>query len=82
MQNEEELTQVLRQNFEVFTDLDAEFEKYFNDFESVSKLQRLMDKDEEDIIKEFDDLIQRNLRLDHNVKNSFGPEIPQRLHSF
>jgi hypothetical protein len=52
-------------------DLDAEFEKYFNEFENASKLQRLMDKDQNEIVKGFTSLIETNLRVDYNVKNSF-----------
>jgi len=52
-------------------DLDSEFEKYFNEFESVSKLQRLLDKDPNEVIKDFTNLIETNLRVDYNIKNSF-----------
>jgi hypothetical protein len=62
--------------------LDAEFEKYFNEFESIGKLQRLVEKDPNEIIKEFNDLVEGNLRVDFNVKNSFGNLVTQRLHSF
>lgn len=55
----------------IFMDLDAEFEKYFNEFENASKLQRLMDKDQNEIVKGFTSLIETNLRVDYNVKNSF-----------
>jgi hypothetical protein len=34
----EELVEVLNQYLKIFVDLDAEFEKYFNEFENVSKL--------------------------------------------
>lgn len=53
--------------------MDAEFEKYFNEFESVGKLQRLLEKDPNMIILDFSDLLERNLRLDYNIKNSFIP---------
>ena len=53
--------------------MDAEFEKYFNEFESIGKLQRLLDEDPNEIIKDFNELVERNLRLDYNVKNSFVP---------
>ena len=46
--------------------------KYFNDYESVSKLQRLLDKDPNEIVKEFSNLVESNLRVDFNTKNSFG----------
>jgi hypothetical protein len=72
----------LEQYLNIFTDLDAEFEKYFNEFESIGKLQRLVEKDPNEIIKDFDDLVQGNLRVDYNVKNSFENMIPWRLHSF
>lgn len=62
--------------------MDAEFEKYFNEFESIGKLQRLLDEDPNEIVKDFNDLVERNLRLDYNVKNSFVPNATQRLHSF
>jgi len=52
-------------------DLDTQFEKYFNEFENVSKLQRLLDKEGGEIIKDFESLIESNLRVDYNVKNSF-----------
>lgn len=66
----------------MFTELDAEFEKYFNEFEAIGKLQRLLDKDPNEIVRDFNDLVEKNLRLDYNVKNSFNPHVPQRLHSF
>lgn len=77
-----ELIQVLQQYLRIFRDLDGEFEKYFNDYENVSKLQRLLDKDSNEIIRDYVDLVERNLRVDYNIKNSFGPQMPQRLHSF
>jgi hypothetical protein len=66
----------------IFLDLDAEFEKYFNEFENVSKLQRLLDKDQGEIITDFTNLIESNLRVDYNIKNSFHPGVPSRVHSF
>jgi hypothetical protein len=48
----------------------------------MSKLQRLLDKDANEIVEDFVDLVERNLRVDYNIKNSFGPHLPQRLHSF
>ena len=63
--------EILEQYSEIFENLDAEFEKYFNEFENASKLQRLMDKDATEIIKNFTTLIETNLRVDYNVKNSF-----------
>jgi Galactose oxidase, central domain/Kelch motif len=42
----------------------------------------LFDKDPNEITNDFNDLVERNLRLDYNIKNSFIPNIPQRLHSF
>jgi hypothetical protein len=66
----------------IFTDLDAEFEKYFNEFESFGRLQRLLEKDPNEVLKGFSDLVEGNMRVDYNVKNSFIPMIPQRLHSF
>ena len=62
---------MLNSYIQIFTDLDAEFEKYFNEFESISKLQRLLDEDPNEIVKDFNDVVERNLRLDYNVKNSF-----------
>lgn len=64
---------MLDQYIQVFTNMDAEFEKYFNEFESVGKLQRLLEKDPNMIILDFSDLLERNLRLDYNIKNSFIP---------
>ena len=69
--SQEALVEILGQYFIIFNDLDAEFEKCFNYFENVSKLQRLLDKDENDIIKHFSNLVETNLRVDYNVKNSF-----------
>jgi len=65
----------------IFLDLDAEFEKYFNEFENVSKLQRLLDKDGTEITKDFTNLIETNLRVDYNIKNSFQTGTPWRVHS-
>ena len=39
----DELLDTLKHYFQVFTELDAEYEKYFNDYEKMSKLQRLLD---------------------------------------
>lgn len=66
-----ELLEVLRQYLRIFKDLDAEFEKFFNEFENVSKLQRLLDKDVNEIIRDFENLIDTSLRVDYNVKNCF-----------
>ena len=52
--------------------MDAEYEKYFNEFESIGKLQRLLDEDPNQVIKDFIDMLEKNLRLDYNVKNSFS----------
>lgn len=60
----------------VLSHLDAEFEKYFNEFENIGKLQRLVEKDPNDIINEFDNLIEANLRVDYNIKNSFSNNVP------
>ena len=60
---------------DVFTDLDSEFEKYFNEFESLGRLQRLLDQDPNEVIKSFSDLVEGNLRVDYNVKNSFVPHV-------
>ena len=68
--------------FSVFTELDAEYEKYFNDYEKMSKLQRLLDQDPNEILTEFRDLVEKDLRVDYNIKSSFGSQLPQRLHSF
>lgn len=48
----------------------------------MSKLQRLLDKDANEIVRDFTDMVERNLRVDYNIKSSFGPQYPQRLHSF
>ena len=53
--------------------MDSEYEKYFNDYEKMSKLQRLLDKDANEIANDFNDLVERNLRVDYNIKSSFGP---------
>lgn len=78
----EEIVEILSQYLQIFLQLDAEFEKYFNEFENVSKLQRLLDKDNDEIISEFTNLIESNLRVDYNIKNSFKPGVPSRVHSF
>lgn len=67
----DELIEILNQYLGIFQDLDAEFEKHFNEFENVSKLQRLLDKNGAEIIQDFTNLIESNLRVDYNVKNSF-----------
>lgn len=67
----------------MFSDLDAEFEKYFNEFDSFGRLQRLLEKDPNEIIKSFSEIVEGNMRVDFNVKSSFRPQIvQQRLHSF
>lgn len=66
----------------MFNELDAEYEKYFNDYEKMTKLQRLLDKDPNDVLRDFNELVEKNLRLDYNIKSSFGAQLPQRLHSF
>jgi hypothetical protein len=78
----EHLIETLRHYFNVFTELDAEYEKYFNDYEKMSKLQRLLDQDPNEILQEFRELVEKDLRVDYNIKSSFGNQLPQRLHSF
>ena len=41
-----------------------------------------MDKDANEIITDFSNLIESNLRVDYNIKNSFHPGVPSRVHSF
>lgn len=36
--SQDELIEILNQYLKIFLDLDAEFEKYFNEFENISKL--------------------------------------------
>lgn len=67
-----ELLETLKHYFGVFTELDAEYEKYFNDYEKMSKLQRLLDQDPNEILNEFRDLVEKDLRVDYNIKASFG----------
>ena len=74
-QGEDEQIRVLEDYLNIFTDLDAEFEKYFNEFESIGRLQRLVEKDPNEIVKEFNDLVEGNLRVDYNVKNSFDNNV-------
>jgi hypothetical protein len=38
----------------------------------MSKLQRLLDQDPNDILSEFKDLVEKDLRVDYNIKSSFG----------
>jgi len=78
----DELVETLKHYYTIFTELDAEYEKYFNDYEKMSKLQRLLDKDPNEIVTDFKDLVERNLRVDYNIKSSFGKQLPNRLHSF
>lgn len=78
----DQLLETLKHYFNVFTELDAEYEKYFNDYEKMSKLQRLLDQDPNEILSEFQDLVEKDLRVDYNIKSSFGSQLPQRLHSF
>ena len=76
------MVETLKHYHTIFNELDSEYEKYFNDYEKMSKLQRLLDKDANEIVHDFNDLVERNLRVDYNIKSSFGPQLPQRLHSF
>lgn len=78
----QQIVEILEQYMNIFMQLDAEFEKYFNEFENVSKLQRLLDKDSNEIVNEFMNMIETNLRVDYNIKNSFRPGVPSRVHSF
>lgn len=68
----DQLLETLKHYFNVFTELDAEYEKYFNDYEKMSKLQRLLDQDPNEILTEFTDLVEKDLRVDYNIKSSFG----------
>lgn len=72
----DELLETLRHYLNVFTELDAEYEKYFNDYEKMSKLQRLLDQDPNEILEEFSDLVEKDLRVDYNIKSSFGSQLP------
>ena len=76
MKGADELITTLKHYNNIFVELDAEYEKYFNDYEKMSKLQRLLDKDANEIVEDFVDLVERNLRVDFNIKNSFGPHLP------
>lgn len=42
----------------------------------------MLDKDDNEIINQFSSLIESNLRVDYNIKNSFRPGVPSRVHSF
>ena len=77
-----QVIETLENYLNIFMQLDSEFEKYFSEFENVSKLQRLLDKDDSEIIKDFTSMIENNLRVDYNIKNSFRPGVPARVHSF
>jgi signal transduction histidine kinase len=77
-----ELVETLKHYLQVFTQLDAEYEKYFNDYEKMSKLQRLLEKDPNEVLREFEQLVERVLRVDYNIKSSFSAHIQHRLHSF
>ena len=72
-QGQEQLIETLKHYYTIFIELDAEYEKYFNDYEKMSKLQRLLDKDANEIVRDFSDMVERNLRVDYNIKSSFGP---------
>ena len=67
------MVETLKHYHTIFNELDSEYEKYFNDYEKMSKLQRLLDKDANEIVNDFNDLVERNLRVDYNIKSSFGP---------
>jgi hypothetical protein len=73
---------ILNYYYKIFINLDAEFEKQFNSYENVSKLERLFDKSQEEVIRDFTGLVESNLRMDYNVKNSFLPGIVAKVHSF
>jgi hypothetical protein len=75
LKGQDTLIETLEQYLSVFTDLDSEFEKYFNEFDSFGRLQRLLDKDPNEILGSFSDLVESNLRVDYNVKSSFIPEV-------
>mmetsp|Transcript_5548 Transcript_5548/g.9486 ORF Transcript_5548/g.9486 Transcript_5548/m.9486 type:complete len:507 (+) Transcript_5548:963-2483(+) len=77
-----ELIEILTYYHKIFVNLDAEFEKQFNSYENVSKLERLFDKDQDEVLREFNSLVETNLRMDYNVKNSFFPGVQPRVHSF
>lgn len=53
LMSSEQVVETLGQYTQIFKQLDAEFEKYFNEFENVSKLQRLLDKDSAEIVSDF-----------------------------
>lgn len=78
----DELIETLKHYLQVFTQLDAEYEKYFNDYEKMSKLQRLLEKDPNEILDDFEKMVERSLRVDYNIKSSFTSHRQPRLHSF
>jgi hypothetical protein len=38
----------------------------------MSKLEMLLDKDPNAILEDFEDMVEKNLRVDYNTKSSFG----------
>lgn len=75
---------VLKKYVEIFKQLDSEFERHFNKYDTVSQLHRLMEQDGQEVLQEFLNLVECNLRVDYNVKQSFRSysHVPARLHSF
>ena len=80
--NDDQVVEIFEKYLTIFTDLDSEFEKYFNEFDSFGRLQRLIEKDPNEIVQQFGDLVEGNLRVDYKVKSSFVPAMYPRLHSF
>ena len=62
---------VVKRYTDIFKSLDAEFERDFNKYDSVSRLQRLIEQPSERVLREFVELIETELRVDYNIKSSF-----------
>jgi hypothetical protein len=84
--NAEGQIEVIKKYTQVFKHLDSEFEKHFNKYDSVSKLHRLLEQEGDTVMSDFLQMIESNLRVDFNTKesfrNSYGQQCTSRLHSF
>jgi len=77
---------VAKKYTDIFKQLDSDFERDFNKYDTISRLHRLIEQNSDKVVAKFVDLLDSNLRVDFNVKSSFRetfdrPAVP-RLHSF
>jgi len=78
--------EVSKKYTDIFKQLDSDFERDFNKYDTISRLHRLIEQNSDKVVAKFVDLLDSNLRVDFNVKSSFRetfdrPAVP-RLHSF